>query len=89
MNRIKGLFDENGQWTEGDLDLESIANQYFYKLFQSSCPDLEAIENVLEAIPLRISEEHNSELTRRFTREEITEVVKGMKPTRAPGSDGI
>lgn len=66
-----------------------VANLYFQDLFQSSSPQNEAIERILEVTPVCISEDQNHMLTTTFTREEIFGVIRSMHPTRAPGPDGI
>lgn len=58
--------------------MEQVATQYFKNLFQSSAPQVEDIEKVLEAIPARISAEQNRNLTKQFSREEVHSVIKGM-----------
>lgn len=50
-NKIRGLMDDLGIWTEEDSGMETIDNQYFLKLFQSFEPQIEAIEQILDTIP--------------------------------------
>uniref|UniRef100_A0A803LGQ4 CCHC-type domain-containing protein n=1 Tax=Chenopodium quinoa TaxID=63459 RepID=A0A803LGQ4_CHEQI len=38
QNRIKGLFDENGEWFEERADLERLISAYFSNLFATSSP---------------------------------------------------
>lgn len=88
-NKIRGLMDDLGIWTEEDNGMELIANQYFGKLFQTSDPQMESISQVLETIPTSITEDQNTPLVKSFSREEILGVLKSMHPTKAPGPDGI
>lgn len=50
---------------------------------------MEAIDQILDTIPLLDSEEQNLDLVKTFSREEIYEVIKRMPPTKAPGTDGL
>lgn len=89
VNRIHGLFDTNGEWVEEDHEMESVANQYSQDLFQSTSPQLEVINQILEAIPNCLTVEQNLKLIAPFMREETHGVVRGMHPTKASGPDGI
>lgn len=88
-NRIRGLMDDEGIWTEEDNGMEHIVNQYFSHLFQSSDLQMGPISMILETIPTSISDEQNKELIKNFTKEEIMGVLKNMHPSKAPGPDGL
>lgn len=81
--------DDLGIWTEEDNRMEAIANQYFRTLFQSSEPNLEDIDKILESTPTLIMGDQNNELMRSFTKEEILGVVRGMHPSKAPDPKGL
>lgn len=89
VNRVRGLFDTNSPWLEEDQEMERVANNYFQELFQSTNPQFEAIDQILDATPVCISEEQNLKLIASFIREEIHGVVKGMHPTKALGPDDV
>lgn len=64
-------------------------NSYFSKIFQSSEPQMESIDHILETIPTSISDEQNDVLVQKFSKEEIWGVLKSMHPIKAPGPDGL
>lgn len=69
--------------------METIALEHFKDLFASARPHLEDISKILEAIPCKVTENQNKDLTRVFTPDEINLAIKGMHPTKAPGPDGM
>lgn len=61
-NKIHGLTDELGNWVEEDVKMERLATNYFQNLFQSSSPQLEAINFIVDSISASITEDQNSKL---------------------------
>ena len=47
------------------------------------------IDEVVAAIPTRVTEDMNESLNRNFTREEVATALKQIHPTKAPGLDGM
>ena len=47
------------------------------------------IDEIINAIPRCVTEEMNTELTKVFTRDEVTEVLQQLLPTKALGPDGM
>lgn len=69
--------------------MEVVATRYFQDMFQTSEPNLEDIESILNTIPTTITPEQKFALCKSFTQEEIFGVIKNMHPTTALGADGI
>ncbi|KAK3187994.1 hypothetical protein Dsin_027555 [Dipteronia sinensis] len=56
-NRLSGLFDDNGQWTESKKGLKEIICRYFSNLYESSSPSIERINSVLEVVHAKLSDQ--------------------------------
>ncbi|KAK8590495.1 hypothetical protein V6N13_057388 [Hibiscus sabdariffa] len=68
-NRIRGLFDESGIWTDKQAEVAGVAMRYFSTLFSSSQPTPNS--TLLSNIDHCISSDANSSLLRPFTDVEI------------------
>ena len=88
-NRIWGIENGSGSWTDKAEEVEYEFCEYFAKLFTTSQPSQEEISAALEGITPRVSEAMNEQLEQPFTLEDITEALAQMSPTKAPGPDGL
>lgn len=88
-NEIKGIMDDHGRWDEDEEKIGDIATNYFKKLFTSSSPTKENMNEVLKGVKKAINDEDNNNLSKRFTKADIQVALKSMNPTKAPGIDGM
>ncbi|KAL4324249.1 hypothetical protein GQ457_11G027500 [Hibiscus cannabinus] len=86
-NRIRGLFNENGIWTDKQAEVAGVAMRYFTTLFSSSQPTPNS--SLLSNIDHCISSNDNTSLLRPFTDAEIITAFQDINPTKAPGIDGL
>ena len=68
-NTLLGLWNNEGHWCESKESIAATAVDYFMEIYSTSSPI--GIREVIEAIPIRVTHEMNSELTRPFTKEEV------------------
>ncbi|KAA3457985.1 reverse transcriptase [Gossypium australe] len=78
--------DETLEITEGSEILET-ATEYFEDLFASK--GIGDSRKVMEGIKRIIPNEFNESLLSPFCEDEVRVALKGMRPTKAPGSDGF
>ncbi|KAL4348123.1 hypothetical protein GQ457_17G009920 [Hibiscus cannabinus] len=86
-NRIRGLFNENGIWTDKQAEVAGVAMRYFSTLFSSSQPTPNS--TLLSNIDHCISSDDNNSLLRPFTDTGILAAFQDINPTKAPGIDGL
>ena len=87
QNTIFGLWDDHGQWCEDKDSIAQAAVGYFENIYSIAFPT--RVEDVVEAIPIKVIEDMNESLARAFTREEVTMALKQIPPTKAPGPNGM
>ena len=86
-NQIEGLMDETGVWRTGEQQIGRITEEYFQKIFSTSCPT--NVDEVLTAVDRVVSEEMNQELLRPFSGEEVRNACFQMHPSKSLGPDGM
>lgn len=79
MNKISSLLDEAGNVVNKEEDMAAVAKVYFQKLFQTSSPSHEAIEQIVDLIPRSINASVNNVLLKDFTKEEVIEAPNSME----------
>ena len=82
-----GIWDEFGRWCEEKESIAQAAVSYFENIYTSASPS--RVEEVVVAIPVRVTEDMNESLSHSFTREEVATALKQIHPTKAPGPDGM
>ena len=87
QNTILGIWDEYGRWCGEKESIAQAAVAYFENIYSTASPT--RVEDVVVAIPTRVTEDMNESLTRVFTREEVVTALKQIHPTKAPGPDGM
>ncbi|GKV27974.1 hypothetical protein SLEP1_g37084 [Rubroshorea leprosula] len=86
-NTINKLQGEDGVWKYDFQDLQRIATDYFSTLFSSSQPT--AIHRVTCCLQPCVSIQDNELLLHDFTKNDITQALFQMHPSKAPGPDGL
>ncbi|KAG7585995.1 Reverse transcriptase zinc-binding domain [Arabidopsis thaliana x Arabidopsis arenosa] len=86
-NRIIGLHDENGIWSDEDKNIQHIAVSYFENLFTSTNP--QEFEEALKEVKTTITDQVNEFLTAPATEKEVRTALFMMHPEKAPGPDGM
>ncbi|XP_019101891.1 PREDICTED: uncharacterized protein LOC109133329 [Camelina sativa] len=86
-NGISKLVDVNGNVQRSEASKGEVANSYFKSLFTSSNPG--NFQSLFSDLPPRVSTLMNDGLTKLVSKEEIKEAVFSIKPSSAPGSDGM
>ena len=66
-----------------------MAENYFHNLFTTAHPDHTIMENVLDLVDRRITDDMNSILLRPYTAGEIKKALFQMHPSESPGPDGM
>ena len=67
-NTILGLWNDDGLWCDSKESITDTDISYFKKIYTTSSPT--EINEVISAIPRRVTEDMNIELTKTFTKEE-------------------
>ena len=82
-----GLWDEQGRWCDERETIAQVVVDYFENIYSTASPTW--IEDVVNAIPTKVTEDMNVSLSYAFTREEVATAFKQIHPTKDPGPDGM
>ena len=74
QNTILGIWDESGRWCEEKESIAQAAVAYFENIYTTASPS--RVEDVVVAIPVRVTEDMNESLSHAFTREETATALK-------------
>ncbi|XP_030944700.1 uncharacterized protein LOC115969235 [Quercus lobata] len=80
-NRISGIQNAHGQWVEELEEVVEVAADYFDNLFSAGAAD--QMEECLNAIPNKVTDNMQEVLLGEFTAEEIKVALFQMGPTKA------
>lgn len=69
--------------------MANIVVDYFAKLFATTSPNEQTMEEVLSAIEPRVTADENSLLANPFTSKEVIDALSSMSPLKSPGPDGL
>ena len=86
-NGLDMLVDEAGISHKSEASKGDVAAKYFHDLFSSSYPD--NCEQIFHDFQPSISPDMNSILIEEVTKEEVKAAVFSIKPSSAPGYDGM
>lgn len=79
--------DVNGNFQRSEASKGEVATQYFRDLFTSTNPD--SFHDMFQGFQAKVTHQMNENLVRHVSKEEITEAVFSIKPSRSPSSDGM
>jgi len=87
-NRIEMLKDDDGNWISNAEELESLAIQYYKRLYS-----LDDVDQVVEKLPrdgfTRLLHGDHSGLNKQFSVSEVEVALRSMGKFKAPGPDGF
>ncbi|XP_062007966.1 uncharacterized protein LOC133724996 [Rosa rugosa] len=86
-NCIQGITNSEGVWQDSEEGIQHAFLAYFPMLFTSEGHN--HMELVLDAVPMRVTDEMNQRLSKPFTRIDIETALKHMSPDKSPGEDGF
>uniref|UniRef100_A0A803PE40 Reverse transcriptase domain-containing protein n=1 Tax=Cannabis sativa TaxID=3483 RepID=A0A803PE40_CANSA len=88
-NTIKSRTNSAGITHSSKKEMTTIITSYFQELFTASTIDTSSLQHTIGTIPTTATAAMNSQLTKPFTPEEISQSLKTMNPDKSPGSDGM
>ena len=86
-NHINGILDDNQIWQEDESKIEEVFTKYYTDLFTSA--HLTDFAEILDAVQPNVSVEMNNMLTSEFQGIEVSQALKQMYPTKAPGPNSM
>jgi hypothetical protein len=87
VNRITKLRKEDGGVAEEEEAMREVATNYFLQLFTSSSGD--RMEELLDHIDPRVTQEMNDQLCKEYSEEEVKAALDSIGDLKAPGPDGM
>lgn len=84
-NMLRGVRKDNGEWACEHDEITAVAMDYFTNLFSTMSP--QAIEEALEGMDGRVTEEMNEMLVKPYDHEEVKVAIFQMGPSKTPGPD--
>ncbi|KAL0416341.1 UNVERIFIED_CONTAM: putative mitochondrial protein [Sesamum latifolium] len=88
-NTISCLKDSEGRWQDTEEGIQEILLQHYRSVFAFAHPSDASIDEVVLAIPRRVTPEMNAQLRQPFTTTEVKQALFGMFPFKSPGPDGM
>ncbi|KAK4434735.1 hypothetical protein Salat_0636300 [Sesamum alatum] len=70
-NQINRIRDENGQWCDDKLSVQWVIQRYFHNIFTSMNPSNDELDQAINVVPVRVSNEIHYELLKEFITNEI------------------
>lgn len=86
-NNITRLKNSDGHATESLSEISQLTTSFYQHLYSSEGTD--NIEEVLAAVPVKVTAAMNDKLIAPFNMEEVKVALFQMFPTKAPGPDGF
>lgn len=86
-NRICEISTESGTLCSSPSDIGDAFLHYYQSLFSSSNPT--RVDECLEALEEKVTQDMNAQLVATFTQEEICVAISQMSPYKSPGLDGF
>ena len=74
-NQIIGVFNDEDNWWTDDNEIANVVENYFHNLFTTAHPDHTIMENALDSIDKRITNDMNGILLRPYTAGEIKRAI--------------
>ena len=89
-NQISEICSSSGEIINGQMQLQSDANEHFQILFQEdSKTEAKLNYDFLSNIPSLVSQEDNAGLVKIFSQKEVVDVIWAMEPDKALRPDGF
>jgi hypothetical protein len=89
-NKILKIKDQDGIERESHKEIETTLVNHFHEIAQEPNQDrTEAIQRIIQHIPILVIEEQNNNLNKPIAEEEIDQVLQEMPNGKAPGPDGF
>jgi 23S rRNA U2552 (ribose-2'-O)-methylase RlmE/FtsJ len=81
------LVREDGSVCEDQTEIKGMVHHFYENLFSSE--HVASMDEVLDAIPLKVDDQMNASLCKEYSNEEIKTTLFRTGPTKAPGPDGF